>query len=289
MAQKQNSGKMDEFDHHSNWEEVKERYFSDDIHVQKLADSVWESHRNNAEKADKSYQLLNLLDNHCRLYQLNSPGEPGDQHKRLVIINRLCERLDKEYGLDDPSHLLEFDLPNAPMSGLIDAPHIYSNISVTLYSHDGNIEIGEIECLYNQAGRYADIINQHISRSALEENHDNNLMQRFYHEDMDNYDFHLARKVASATPSVVAVGDTLYGCLRLELNQDLTENEYEIFVSRIEHQYKDGWGSDFELQDIPVDENQYIAVRFDTGDMYFIMDLLEEPDCGPTALNEPQL
>ena len=170
------------------------------------------------------------------------------------------------------------------MSGLIDAPHTYSTISVTLYSRDG-----DMECLYDQAAQYADIINRHISGSASEENHHNNLMHRFHGEHMDNYDVHLARKVVSAIPSVVAVGDTLYGCLRLELNRDLTENELDIFISRIEHQYKDGWGGEFELQDIPVDENQYIAVRFGTGDMYFVMDLPEEPTNGTPELTEPQL
>ena len=79
-------------------------------------------------------------------------------------------------------------------------------------------------------------------------------------------------KVRSACVGVTAVGDILYASLKLDLAAGLTPDEMDAFTEQIGSQYRDGWGAQFEILDIPSGE-EGVAVRFWQDSIEFCTEL----------------
>ena len=81
------------------------------------------------------------------------------------------------------------------------------------------------------------------------------LMQYYHDEDS------VRSKVVTAVPSVEVHGNKLCGCLTVELNEPLLDDEQTVLCNYIAGQYSDGWGEGFEQRDIRVEEGT-LAVHF---------------------------
>ena len=61
----------------------------------------------------------------------------------------------------------------------------------------------------------------------------------------------IRRKIRSAHVTVEASGDLLYARLDLDMTEDLTVSELEAFTEQVELQYRDSWGAEVEIMNIP--------------------------------------
>lgn len=138
------------------------------------------------------------------------------------------------------------------LSGLIDHPCLYS----TIFAGQVDPSTGEVvDALYDEAAHYCEAISQGIKAFHTKEYPTNDLMRYFCLPDAPELETAIKRKIRSAVLSVETAGKTLYAKLKLDMEEDLTNGELEAFAAQIESQYKDGWGAEFELINIPAGQD----------------------------------
>lgn len=143
----------------------------------------------------------------------------------------------------------------------------------TIYACQVDPATGEvIDVLYDKAGKYCEVISKAIRDFHTHEYPTNDLMRYFKVPDDPGMETAVREKVRSAHVGVAAVGDTLYAGLRLDLAADLTPDEMAVFTEQIGSQYRDGWGAQFEILDIPAGE-EGVAVRFWQDSVAFCTEL----------------
>ncbi len=143
------------------------------------------------------------------------------------------------------------------MSGLAANPCLFSTIRA------GRVELGTgelIEPLYDKAGQYCERIAHSLETFHTKEYPVNDLMCYLHWPDNPEMEAAIRNKIRSAHVAVEASGDILYAKLELDMASDLTVAEFEAFTEQVESQYRDGWGAQFELIDIPT-ENGAVYLR----------------------------
>ena len=188
-----------------------------------------------------------------------------------VVVNNVFYRKD---GLD--SYPLMPDAPglssNPPeaeqpdMSGLIDNPRLYSTIRVCLKDRNSD---GIPDALYDKAAEYATAINEAITSFGTDKYWGNDLFNHFSLPGDYQTEKAIRGKILGASLSVHPVGDALFAALDLKMTQDLTAAELEKFTGQIETQFRDGWGAEFELKDIPVDSENAVFLRLHHDELEF--------------------
>lgn len=139
-----------------------------------------------------------------------------------------------------------------PLSGLIDHPCLYS----TIFAGQVDPATGEVvDALYDEAAHYCKAISHGIKKFHTKEYPTNDLMRYFCLPDAPELETAIKRKIRSAVLTVETAGKTLYAKLKLDMTEDLTNGELEAFAAQIESQYKDGWGAEFELVNIPAGQD----------------------------------
>lgn len=153
-----------------------------------------------------------------------------------------------------------------PMAGLMNDPCLYSTVQVGVVDQDLN-EV--TECLYDEATEYWNDIAEAISNFHTNSFPTNDLMCYFSLPDDRQSEHSIRQKIQSACLSVFAVNTTLFAKLKLSISADLTAAELEAFAAQIESQYKDGWGADFESQNITTRNSDVVYLRLYHDDLCF--------------------
>ena len=104
-------------------------------------------------------------------------------------------------------------------------------------------------------------------------------LMQYYHEDDS-----VRSKVVTAVPSVEVHGNKLCGCLTVELNEPLLDDEQTILCNYISGQYSDGWGEGFEQREISVGDGK-LYVHFWQDHDFEIYPAKPEP---PAAIRHTQ-
>ena len=121
-------------------------------------------------------------------------------------------------------------------------------------------ETGQIpECLYDNATQYEDDISRALHEFFSRPGYD--IMTNFTLPGAPETEAALRTKIHTARLSSKAVGASLYAELTLELTGDLTGDELDCLLTQIEEQYRNGFGEDLELLDIPTAQGDVVAVR----------------------------
>lgn len=149
------------------------------------------------------------------------------------------------------------DKYNENMSGLIDNPRLYSTVHVCLL--DKNFDVAE--ALYGEAAEYRENINNAITDFLTQDYPTNDLMRYFSLPGRKTMEASIREKIQSAKLVVCSVYDTLYAVLDLNMSADLIEDEFKAFQQQIESQYRDGWGAEFELQNIKTGGPDVVCLR----------------------------
>lgn len=143
------------------------------------------------------------------------------------------------------------DLHYEAMSGLMDNPCLFSTIRAGLI----DLETGEVvDALYDEAGQYCEAISNSLDTFQTDEYPANDLML-YLHWDQPQMEAEIRSKVRSAHITVETSGKVLYAKLELDLVKDLTAAELDAFTEQVACQYRDGWGAQFELVNIPVSDH----------------------------------
>lgn len=182
------------------------------------------------------------------------------------------------------------DKYNGKMSGLIDNPRLYSTVHVCLLDTESD-EVAE--ALYGEAAEYKADINNAIRDFHTHDYPTNDLMRYFSLPSEKTMEASIREKVQSAKLAVCSVRNTLYAVLNLSMSADLTEEEVDAFQEQVESQYRDGWGAEFELQDIKTSGHDAICVRlcydgvaFYTADEFDALIAQQEPGHKMQALKQ---
>lgn len=144
------------------------------------------------------------------------------------------------------------------MSGLIHTPQLYSTVRISLIDQDSN---EAMDCLYDEAAAYCQDIAYAIEHFDSPQYSKNDLMQYFVLPEDKQTEQAIRRKIQSARLSVQSVGTKLYAKLELTMSSDLTMEELEVFTNQIESQFKDGWGAEFEMQNIKTNCSDIVCLR----------------------------
>ena len=152
------------------------------------------------------------------------------------------------------------------LSGLLGNPHLYSTI------HAGQVDpkTGEAaEALYGEAAQYYGAIVQGLNAFQTKDYPTGNLMRYLRWPDDPQTEAAIRRKVRSAHVTVETSGDLLYARLDLDMTADLTVPELEAFVEQIASQYRDGWGAELEMKDIPTPDGAVYLRLWHEGVTFF--------------------
>lgn len=171
------------------------------------------------------------------------------------------------------------------MSGLINVPCLYSTVRVSLLEKDSD-EVSE--ALYDFAAQYCYDAAFAMAQFKNDKYSSNDFMQYFELTDNKQMESLIKQKVKTARLSTQAIGETLFAVLRLNMVEDLTIEEMEVFANQIEHQYKDGWGADFEMQNILASSLDVIALRLWHDDLTFYTGEAFESRFNTQAMQIPQ-
>lgn len=144
------------------------------------------------------------------------------------------------------------------LSGLMERPMLLSAVRISLVGRtSGEVE----EALYENGARYAEDIQSAMEHFSTDEYPSNNLMNYFVLPGHPKIEKQIREKVLSATPGVYADGEKLYAALTLQMTEDMTQQELELFEQQIADQYQNGWGGALELQDIHTACGDLICIR----------------------------
>lgn len=161
------------------------------------------------------------------------------------------------------------DFPVDELAAEVTGPCLFS----TLYVCQVDPATGEVvDALYDKAGKYCEAISQAVRNFHTDEYPTNDLMRYFVLPDDPGMEAAVREKVRAARVGVAAVGEVLYAKLELDLAADLTPDEMDAFTEQIGSQYRDGWGAQFEILDIPSGE-EGVAVRFWQDSIKFCTEL----------------
>ena len=97
-------------------------------------------------------------------------------------------------------------------------------------------------------------------------------LMQYYHEGDS-----VRGKVVTAIPSVETHGNKLCGCLTVELNEPLLDDEQTILCNYISGQYSDGWGEGFEQREISVGDGKLYVHFWQDHDFEICPDAPEPP------------
>ena len=97
-------------------------------------------------------------------------------------------------------------------------------------------------------------------------------LMQYYREDDS-----VRRKVVTAVPSVEVHGNKLCGCLTVELNEPLLDDEQTVLCNYISGQYSDGWGEGFEQREIDVGDGKLCVHFWQDHDFEIHPDVPEPP------------
>lgn len=152
------------------------------------------------------------------------------------------------------------------LSGLIDDPHLYS----TIRAGQVDPKSGEtVEALYDNAAQYCGDISQWLKAFQTEDYPTGDLMQYLHWPDDPQVEAEIRRKIRSAHVTVEASGDLLYARLDLDMTEDLTVSELEAFTEQVESQYRDGWGAEVEIMNIPTADGAVYLRLWHDGAAFF--------------------
>lgn len=159
--------------------------------------------------------------------------------------------------------------PVQELSAQITGPCLFATAAVTQV----DLETKElVDNLYDEAGQYCEAISQGIKAFHTAEYPSNDLMRYFKLPDDPETEAAVKEKVRSACVDVAAVGKILYTKVELDLAADLTSWEMYAFVEQMESQFRDGWGAEFELVDIPAGED-CVCLRLSHNGLAFCKDM----------------
>ena len=123
-------------------------------------------------------------------------------------------------------------------------------------------ECGSIpECLYDTPIEYEDDIREALQDFLKKVYSSSDLMVRFSLPEAREMETEIRSKVSSACLDISVIDERLYAVVDVETSTDLTEEELDAFMEQIEAQYRDGWGSAFEMADIPTSQGDMIYAR----------------------------
>ena len=103
-------------------------------------------------------------------------------------------------------------------------------------------------------------------RQAIEDYQSDIEMEEYLCDDNDE----IQRKLVKAEWDVETMNGTLYGCVRLTLNEPLTAEETEQMRSQVSCQNSDGLGESFEQHPISLDDESCYVSFWNSNDDYFI-------------------
>ena len=214
-------------------------------------------------RSEREQQLLNMLFSYL--------GEHYDS-------SELYEILHHDLGMTHSDiELLGFDLKDCycmesneinmgrlnlnaetDLSRLMERPMLLSTVHLSLIDRtSGEVE----EALYDHGARYAEDLRNMMEHFSTDEYPSNNLMNYFVLPTHPKIEKRIREKVLSATPGIYVDGETIYAALNLQMTEDLTQRELELFEQQIADQYENGWGGALELQDIDTACGDLICIR----------------------------
>lgn len=153
-----------------------------------------------------------------------------------------------------------------PIGNMTKRIRLFSTVRVSLLDTN-TYEV--VEPLYDQAAEYKEDIARAMSSFKTPEYPTHNLMHYFSLPENKQMEDSIKSKIQSALPTVQAVQKKLYAALDLTMTSDLTSDEFIAFREQIETQYRDGWGAEFELSNIPTDRGDTVCLRLYHQDIEF--------------------
>lgn len=120
---------------------------------------------------------------------------------------------------------------------------------------------GSPECLYDSAIEYEADIRAALFAFLEKEGSGRDLMAGFSLPEAQELEAAIRSKVSAARLDVSAAGGSLRAAVKVETSASLTREELDALMEQIEAQYRDGWGSAFELEDIPAGRGGVIYAR----------------------------
>lgn len=142
----------------------------------------------------------------------------------------------------------------------------YCPLTVNLYERNryGDIidEPDELD------GRYAARYEDEVKAAIDHENSRDDINMAEYFDGSNG----AQSKLKSMHWGVQNVRGELFGCIRVELTEPLTESEKDELIEFISGQNSDGWGEGFEQHGIDADGNEMYVSFWHPGDDYFIYD-----------------
>jgi len=134
--------------------------------------------------------------------------------------------------------------------------YFYSPVKVVYFTNDDTPDPYR-----TGSGRYRDVVNEAINAFPGELYPTNDLMHYLSLDDKA-LEAAIRAKIPKAVPSVIDMHGELYGLLEAEVIRPLSGEELEVFREYIKLQYRDGWGDEIPSMDIPLDNGDYLCVRF---------------------------
>jgi len=145
-------------------------------------------------------------------------------------------------------------------------PHrLVASVSVTLIDA---VDMEVIDCIYDDAAKYEQDIRHAMQNFQTDQYPSSDLMNYFSLLDAPEMEAVIREKVHAARLDVCSIGGKLYSAVDLDLSADLLKEEVAALTDQLEQQFKEGWGAEFELADVPVEQEQGIilAVRIGSFD-----------------------
>lgn len=127
-----------------------------------------------------------------------------------------------------------------------------------------------MEALYDFAAKFQAEIFQGMETFHTEKYPTNDLMHYFELPSDPQMEASIREKIRSARVAVEASGEILFARLDLDMAADLTNKEFDTFIAQIQSQYKDGWGAEFELQNIPAGKDAVCLRLWHDGISFFV-------------------
>lgn len=123
------------------------------------------------------------------------------------------------------------------------------------------------ECLYDEAAQYEEEIRRAIREFHTMDHPGSDLLSYFVLPEDPELEAAIRGKVHAARLDVCSIDGRLYSAVDLELSESLTNREAAALADQLAQQFEADWGAEFETADIPVGEDQEIAVRLYNPDL----------------------
>lgn len=216
-----------------------------------------------ALEAEAPFELDQVIEiaEHIKDYQILS-------EKPISFDHAGCDRKYQEQNAcvsTTYGYVRRKDRPIQPLSKGLNTFRLFSPLTGQLYLKNGfgvmedePVDIGaEVLCIYKEK----------ITR-AIEEELEKMKCERGLADFLDN--LLLKQKVYAMTPGVEKWNDRLWGVLEVKTNGELSAGERNAITNEWEGQCSDGFGEDFEQNEIEVDDG-ILCVRFGQSDQQFFI------------------